>query len=211
MTGSPDKPRNLLTWATEIQAIAQIGLTYSTDLYDQERYEQLAKLSAEMMSDVLGEKQEILQAIFLNQAGYATPKVDVRALIIQNDELLLVREAHDGKWALPGGWADVNYSPSECIVKEVLEETGLHTRVKQLLALWDTAKHDHPPHWPYIYKCIFHCEVIGGEFTSSHEILDVGFFSLETLPLLSECRITRNQIEKLMNLYDSNDSCTVYD
>lgn len=211
MTSSSDKLRNLLAWATEIQAIAQNGLTYSTDLYDKERYEQLAKLSVEMMSAVVDEKKEVLQATFLKQAGYATPKIDVRALIIQNDELLLVREAQDGKWALPGGWADVNYSPSECIVKEVHEETGLQTRVKRLLALWDTAKHDHPPHWPYIYKCIFYCEVIGGQFTHSHEILDVGFFSLGTLPPLSECRITRSQLEKLMNLYDSNDFCTVYD
>jgi len=201
--------RTLLAIASEIQAIAQIGLAYGKDNFDRERYQQLTEIAAELFSSKLD--AGTVSAQFLSESGYASPKVDVRAVICKNDELLLVQEAQDGKWALPGGWADVNFSPSEAIIKEVFEETGLTCKTNRLLTLWDTSRHDHPPHWPYIYKCVFECEVIGGTFTANHEILDVKYFAVDKLPVLSTYRITRNQIDELMSLLTSKTGYTVFD
>ncbi|STX29103.1 Mutator MutT protein [Legionella beliardensis] len=202
--------KNLLSIANEIQAIAQIGLAYCKDQYDRERYKQLMAVSAKLFN-IKSEEALELKVKFLAERGYASPKIDVRAFIRKDDELLLVQERQDGKWALPGGWADVNLSPSECIVKEVKEETGLICRAVKLVALWDTARHDHPPHWPYTYKCIFQCEILGGKFESDHEIMDISFFPLNNLPPLSLSRITKKQINELIKLVDSEVGYTVFD
>ncbi|WP_242604445.1 NUDIX hydrolase [Legionella gresilensis] len=202
--------KNLLAIANEIQAIAQTGLAYCNDIYDRARYEQLMAVSAKLFT-IKDDEASALKVKFLAEAGYASPKIDVRAVIFKENKLLFVQEKQDGKWSLPGGWADVNLSPSECIVKEVKEETGLLCKATRLLALWDTARHDHPPHWPYIYKCIFECEVLGGHFASDHEIIDIGFFSIDKLPPLSINRITKQQIETIIKLLGVKKGYTIFD
>lgn len=205
------RENNLLSWATDIQAIAQIGLAYAKDKYDLERYHQLMDIAATMMIKQSNAEQTPVQTAFRNQSGYASPKVDVRAFIVEDDKLLLVKESQDGKWSLPGGWADVNHTPSESIIKEIEEETGFKAQANQLLALWDTALHDHPPQWPYIYKCIFSCKIIGGKWKENHEILDAKFFDFNALPELSSYRITSTQIKRLKALYDNKTLKTCFD
>ena len=118
-----------LVWAREIQAVAQTGLAFTKDIYDQQRYEQLRRLASRMMAEISGAKVEFVDQIFAEQSGYATPKIDVRGAIFKDDRILLVQERADaGRWTLPGGWADVNSSPSECVVAEVREEAGLEVR-----------------------------------------------------------------------------------
>ncbi|STX51665.1 Mutator MutT protein [Legionella busanensis] len=202
--------KNLLAIANEIQAIAQTGLSYCNDIYDRERYKQLMGVAAKLFT-IKDEEASALKVKFLAESGYASPKIDVRAVIFKENKLLFVREKQDGKWSLPGGWADVNLSPSECIVKEVQEETGLLCRATRLLALWDTARHEHPPHWPYTYKCIFECEVLGGQFASDHEIIDISFFSIDKLPPLSKNRITKQQIATIIKLLEVKKGYTIFD
>ena len=141
-----------------------------------------------------------IKNIFTIEAGYATPKMDVRAFILQDDQLLLVRERSDGLWTLPGGWADVNESPSESVIRETKEETGYVVAVHKLLALWDKLKHDHPPQWPHAYKCFFHCEILSGEPTPNLEISEQAFFPVNDLPALSTHRVTAKQITRLYDL-----------
>jgi len=100
-----------LEWAKQIQAISQAGLEYSKDMYDIERFQQLRELSVEIMHQYTDVEVEKVQALFANETGYATPKVDIRAVVFQNDKILMVREKQDGAWALPGGWGDIGLSP----------------------------------------------------------------------------------------------------
>ncbi len=97
-----------LRWAKGLQAIAQNGLTFATDVYDRERYQAVREVAAEMMAERSESDMESVLELFAQEAGYATPKVDVRGAVFRDDAILLVREASDGKWSLPGGWADVN-------------------------------------------------------------------------------------------------------
>jgi ADP-ribose pyrophosphatase YjhB (NUDIX family) len=134
----------------------------------------------------------------LQQAVAANLDFEVRGVVFRDDRILLVKERADGLWTLPGGWADVNESPKEAVVREVVEESGYHTRARKLLAVWDRAKHPHTPPFPYhIYKICILCELMGGEPTESHETEEVGFYPDDGLPELSISRVTPGPIARL--------------
>jgi len=168
-------------------------------------------IATEMMVYESDTESPPVQAAFLQQKGYASPRVDVRSFIVKDNKVLMVQEKQDERWSLPGGWADVNHTPSECIVKEVHEETGYFAKVHKLMALWDTALHEHPPHWPYIYKCVFYCSIEGGHWVENNEILAVNYFDIDKLPELSEYRITKQQILQLWNMRENCATDTVFD
>ena len=194
-----------LAWVQRLQTITQAGLTYSRDPYDRQRYEQLQELAAEIaetLSPATSSSQhaapgdswlEIIRA----EKGYATPKVDVRAVVEQNGKLLFMRESHDSLWSLPGGWADIGESPSQIAEREVLEETGFEVKANKLLALYDKARHAHPPELWYCYKLFIRCELRGGAPTRSIETLDVAFFAENEIPPLSTPRITEAQVRRM--------------
>ncbi len=122
-----------LEWAQKIQATAQNGLTYTENAFDIERYQYLQKLAAEIITNYTNVEQSYILDLFTQETGYATPKVDVRGAVFQENKILLVKERSDGCWTLPGGWADISESPSESVVKEILEESGYHTRATKLI------------------------------------------------------------------------------
>src|SRR5215212_60989 len=165
-----------LTWTQRLQAIAQTGLTYAADPYDIERYEQIREIAAEIAAHHTDAGFERISGLFADQAGYTTPKIDVRGVVFRDDMILLVKERSDGGWTLPGGWADVGDSPGEAVVREIAEESGYLTRVVKLLALYDRNKHGHPPYPFHAYKIFFLCELIGGAATTSSETEAVDFF-----------------------------------
>ena len=181
MSGRVDQRPDWLRWAQRLQSIAQTGLTYAEDPYDLERYEQLRELALEMASDGLARDPDAVRVVFASDAGYPTPKVDVRAVVFRGDELLLVRERRSQAWTLPGGWADVGDTPSLAAERETLEESGYQVRAEKLLALLDKARHEHPPSVDYTYKVLIACRLEGGEPVTSHEIDDVGFFTEDAI------------------------------
>ncbi len=186
-----------LNWAREIQALSQTSLTYAENHFQVARYERLREIAAEMLATPDAPPEHILK-LFKNEAGYATPKVDVRAAIFEGDKILLVQERSDEKWSLPGGWADVSQSPSECIIREVWEECGLHARITKLAAVFDREKHPHEPHFPFhIYKMFFMCAVTGGTITPSNETLGAAYFAEDDLPPLSIDRIVEFQVKAM--------------
>lgn len=187
-----------LVWAKELQGIAQTGLAYARDVYDVERYHAVRRVAAEMMAAGGGVPFERVAALFAGQEGYATPKVDVRGAVFRGDEVLLVREVSDGGWTLPGGWADVNQTPAECVVREVREESGFAVRCLRLLAAWDRARQGHePPHPFHTYKLFFLCEITGGAAGGDHETDGVAFFPVAALPPLSHARTLPEQVARL--------------
>jgi ADP-ribose pyrophosphatase YjhB (NUDIX family) len=185
-----------LRWARGLQALAQSGLTYTQNPFEIERYHQVRDIAAQMIaahSDL--DAGQILD-LFAAETGYATPKVDVRGVVFDDDRLLLVRELRDGLWTLPGGWADVNDSPAEATVREVYEESGYRARATKLLACWDRNKHGHPPYGFHIYKLFFQCELTGGAPADSIETAEARFFPEDGIPSLSLPRVTPVQIAR---------------
>lgn len=202
---------NWLKWSKQLQAIAQAGLEYSKDAFDLERFQQIRELSIDIMHNHTGTSKESLKGLFANESGYQTPKVDVRAVVFKENKILLVREIVDGKWTLPGGWADTGISASENVIKETSEETGYVVEPIRLLAVLDKDKHPHPTSPYHIYKMFFLCELIGGAARNSIETNGVGFFERHSIPPLSIGRTTENQIELAFQYLDDPDKATYFD
>lgn len=193
---------NWLEFAKKVHAIAETGLTFNNNEYDLERYEQLKQLSFEMLSRIGDTTPEVVSNLFSHQKGYQTPKVDVRGVIIENDQILMVKERIDGCWTLPGGWADVGLTPYENAVKEVREESGLEVEPIRLISVMDKKCYAHPPTPWYCYKIFVLCRRTGGELKAGMETLDTAFFSKDNLPPLSEERITKDQIDIIYKLLE---------
>ncbi|HJQ58724.1 MAG TPA: NUDIX hydrolase [Vineibacter sp.] len=203
-----------LVWARQLQAIAQTGLTFSTVTYDRERYEAIRALAAQIMAEHSDADMRRIEGLFADQAGYATPKVDVRGAVFRNGRILLVREASDnGRWTLPGGWADVNQSPSESVVREVREEAGVEVVVRKLAAVYDRERHPHRPPYPFhIYKLFFVCDIVGGEPRPGPETEAVEFFAPDKVPSdLSVSRVLPQQISRMFDHVASPDLPTDFD
>lgn len=189
---------SLWTLGRELQAIAQTGLTYAANDYDRERYQAVAEAAAGLMAAQSATPIEVFRHLFRAQDGYATPKVDVRAAVFRDGKVLLVRESSDGAWTLPGGWADVNDSPSNAVERETLEETGFVVKAIKLAAVYDRARHPHEPPFPFhVYKLFFLCDLLGGSPKTSSEILAVDFFGADSLPSLSASRIVHAQVLRM--------------
>lgn len=185
-----------LKWARQVQAIGQTGLFFSQNEFDRARYQQLVDLASEMMAAASGLPQEAFQADFKLQHGYATPKVDVRAVVFKDDRVLLVRERQDGRWSLPGGYADVNDAPASMVEREAREESGYLVKAVKVAAVFE-ANHDRQPVEVYhAYKIIFLCDLIGGEPQTSYETTAVDFFALDNLPELSPNRTQPRYIQE---------------
>ncbi len=184
-----------LEWAKQLQAIAQAGLTYSKDIYDLERFELIRNISVEMMSQQTDIDKTVIKELFANETGYATPKVDIRAVVFKDQKILMVRETTDGDWSLPGGWGDVGLTPSEVAAKEVKEEAGFDVKAKKLIAVFDKKCHPHPPSPYHVYKLFIQCEIIGGQAKEGIETSAVEFFAENELPTLSIARNTESQIQ----------------
>ena len=200
-----------LDWAIRLQAIAQSGLFYSENKYDLDRFQQIRDLAAEIMSVHTDIHVDKVKELFCCEKGYQTPKIDVRAVMIENNQILMVKELIDGKWSLPGGWAEVDLSLSENVKKEVKEEAGLEVEVQRLLAVLD-AKNKNPAPAPYgIYKILVECKRTGGSFSANMETCDCALFSLENLPELSTGRITAEQIEMCFKAARDKDFVPVFD
>jgi ADP-ribose pyrophosphatase YjhB (NUDIX family) len=200
-----------LRWVQQLHVISQAGLTYCRDPFDRERFEQLRRIVAEMIAARTAASLETVLQWLRAEAGYATPKVDIRVAVFRDNHVLLVREAVDQRWSLPGGWADVGESAAEAAAREVREESGYEVRVTKLLGICDKAKHEHPPQFWYVYKIFFRAELTGGSARTGIETDDVGWFTRDAVPELSVDRITHRQIARLFEHHDSPDLAADFD
>lgn len=192
--------------------ISQAGLAYSENPFDLERYRKLQNLATEILAAHSDLNYSVIHTLLESEVGYTTPKIDVRGMIILEGQVLLVQEKLDGnRWTLPGGWADVNESPSEAVAREVYEETGYSCRASRLLAVYDRNKHPHPPTLWHTYKLFFLCEITGGEPKSSLETGITACFAPDMLPELSVARVTYSQIDRLLYLASQPQMPTDFD
>ena len=195
----PDDPA-WLRWSRDLQAIAQSGLAYTPSHYDRERFEQLRDLASEIMARYSATPAPVIRDLFAAQTGYATPKIDVRGAVFNPaGELLLVREVADGgRWTLPGGWADVNYTPAESVLKEIREESGFKAEVTKVAAVLDRTRQGHTHAVFSCTKLFFLCRLVGGTATPSSETSEVAWFAEPDLPAdLSTGRVLPRQLHRL--------------
>jgi ADP-ribose pyrophosphatase YjhB (NUDIX family) len=197
-----------------LAALAQDGLTYGADEYDRERYRQLRQVAAELFSAISGHPASELALELGRDSGYATPKVDVRGAVFDDRErLLLMREKMDGRWSVPGGWADPGESPSAAVTREILEEAGYPASAVKLVACWDRELQGNLPPLPvHVYKLFFLCRLNGiGRPPSALETLATGWFDVQALPPLSLGRVNHHQLERALAHYRDPSLPTEFD
>jgi ADP-ribose pyrophosphatase YjhB (NUDIX family) len=201
-----------LEWAREIQALAQTGLHYAQNEFEAEREERLLEIAAEIVCEHTGlNKPDVLQ-MFSSQPGYVTPKVDVRGVVFEAGEILMVREAMDGKWTLPGGWADVGETPSRAVEREVFEEAGLTVKARKLIGVYDANRVEDAMPLFHAYKLIFLCERQSGMLRESKETSEVAFFPTGELPEpLSPYRTTPRHIRDAIDFCLNDSDEVVFD
>jgi ADP-ribose pyrophosphatase YjhB (NUDIX family) len=185
-----------MEWAQEIFSLSQSGLTYSQNPYDLERYKRLQEITAEMIASQSQLEQEAVLESFSMQAGYITPKVDVRGAVVSDGKILLIQERADDRWSMPGGWADLGNSPKSVAEREVWEESGYRVKAEKVVAVID-ANRIEPFEFYHAYKIIFLCTLLDGEARTSHETLAVDFFAPDHLPPLSLYRTNEDMIREV--------------
>ena len=200
-----------LDFAIRIQSIAQAGLQYGEDRYDRERYEELRKIAAEMVTEKTDLSAEKVYDLFCNESGYQTPKIDTRAAVFLDGKILLVHE-NNGTWSLPGGWCDVDQSVASNTEKEVREEAGFTVTSQKLIAVQDWRKHNVTNYAYGVIKIFVLCEYRGGGFEENIETTEVAFFAKEEIPdNLAVEKCTRKQILMCFDSFENPGSPTLFD
>ena len=199
-------------WAQELQFLAQCSLAYSKDKFDRERSERIREIACEMLSFKYDLPLEKIKMDFAGEIGYQTPKVETRAAVIKDNKILLVKEQFDGKWALPGGYQDVNMSIRENVIKESSEEAGAVVNPIKVVAVLDYNRHHHVNFPLGMVKIFVLCEYINHSFNENTETLGAEFYSLDDLPELSLTRTTKKQLEMCFECYkDPKNWDTIFD
>ena len=188
--------------AKRLRAIAQTGLAYCKDPFDRERFSEMGEIAEAMLAGLVEETPQVVKGLYLPERGYPTPKVDVRAGVFNEGAVLLVKETMDGRWSLPGGWADEQESPQQAVEREVLEESGFVVRTTKLVAVKDRALHGYEPRrLEHIYKLFFLCDLQGDvprrEPGDNVETAAAGFFPIDALPTLSIGRTLAADVQML--------------
>lgn len=205
----------ILDIAKRIKSIADIGLLYAKDGFDRERYHELKAIGETLITGELDLKPEAAADLFTDTTDYPTPKVDIRALVLNDkQEILMVQEKADSCWSLPGGWADIGKTPSEIAIQEVFEETGIKVNCKHLAAVFDKRLHQHPPQPWYVYKLFFYCEPDASLpliLKPAFDVLAAAWFSIDNLPPLSKDRVLKEQIEMIFQRIIHKNFITLFD
>ena len=179
---------DLIRWSEALAGIARTGLGFTESGYEQERYEEILHIAAEIGAaasrghDPAEQVAEWLSIVGSGVAGYVTPKVAIGA-VVGNDrgEILLIQRSDSGIWLYPTGWADIGYSPAEVAIKEVKEETGIDVEVRSLIGVFDGLRlgFTRTP----LYSLVFLCRAVGGTLRPHPlECLDAGWFAPDRLP-----------------------------
>lgn len=201
------KQNKWLDLAQELQFLAQGGLAYTKDKFDQERFQRIREISAEMISIQSELPLETVKNLFCNESGFQTPKLDSRGAVFKDGQILLVQES-DGRWSIPGGWVDVNASVKENTIRELQEEAGINVEVVKVIAIQDRNRHNLPRYGYGITKIFIECRYLSGEFVKNIETIDSGYFSLNNLPELATEKVTEEQIKMCFAAhFDNNWKC----
>lgn len=180
--------QDLVRWSESLSGIARTGLAFTTSVYEQERFQEVLNVAADIRAAVDGASPpsewvgEWMKSVRKGVPGYVTPKLAVGA-VVGNEvgELLLVQRGDSGAWLYPTGWADIGYSPAEVVVKEVHEETGVEVEPVRIIAVIDGVRNQFSR--VPLYSLVFQCRVIGGDLAPHPlECRDVGFFARDALP-----------------------------
>jgi len=164
----------------ELRTLAQNGLRYADDPWEERRWERVLDLASEYYGEAFDRPPEAVRERFAAEVGHVTTKVGAGAVVTDDaGRLLLQHRAGDGTWGIPGGWVEPGESPAEAVKRETREETGLRVEAVESLGVFTRRPGDHGPHGQL--QLPYRCRVVGGEVDPSHESLAVTYRSVESV------------------------------
>ncbi len=166
--------------------MAKIGLEFAPSDYDRDRYERTMAITegiAEMTIDATFTPERP----YLPDLHMPSPKVGCSvAAFDETGRVVLIKRADNGRWALPGGYADVGTPPAANALRELHEETGFEARIERSssTAAWAKPTRLQRPQGrrPKVYICCFRARITGGEPTPSIETTEVVLTDPTALP-----------------------------
>nr|WP_083430860.1 NUDIX hydrolase N-terminal domain-containing protein [Ndongobacter massiliensis] len=218
-----EDPATQHDWTVPVKALcdlAQEGLAYTKDPFDRDRFERLQYIAAQILAKKTGRTARRMLGFLSEEKGYPTPKVEVRAAIVERGKILLVHERMANRWSLPGGWCDSGMGIGETAEKECLEEAGIVVQKKRLIAIENRSQYDYDPYWFEVIKCYILCErkdpsvswtALQEAFSPNTETDAIGFFAPEELPELATDRVTRRSILQCMKAAADDHWSVVFD
>lgn len=123
--------------------------------------------------------------LFLYLMSYKIPSITADGILLKDNQILLVQRKNEpfkGKWALPGGFVEYGEKTEDTVVREVFEETGLKTKIRELAGVYSDPKRDPRGH---TITVVYILERSGGKLKAGDDASDVKFFKVNKLPVLS--------------------------
>ena len=117
--------------------------------------------------------------------AYKSPNLTVDGVILKNEDVLLINRKNKpfkGKWALPGGFVEYGEKTEDAVLREILEETGLKTSIKNLVGVYSDPRRDPRGH---TVSVVYLLDVCSGCLSSGDDASDAKFFNLDHLPELA--------------------------
>lgn len=178
--------QQLALWADRLRDLAAMGLRFSDNVYDEERYSTVETIAMEMLAVAAVETPEAMEPLRAPVLSRPTPMVGGEGAVIDDaGQILLIRRADNGLWAMPGGALEVGETPVRGVQREVLEETGVKCEPAALVGVYDSRRCGSPSRHHY-YLLSFVLRPVDGilpvEPSHPAEILDLGWFGQDGLP-----------------------------
>ncbi len=101
-----------------------------------------------------------------------------KALLIHDQNILLVKNINVTKWSLPGGQIDKKETPESCVERELSEELGLeNVHISHKLGVYTSTRQSKQD-----TVHVFVINLLSPSFTKKWELQAAGWFSLDSLP-----------------------------
>lgn len=176
----------LSLWSDKLRDLSSWGLRFAGNIYDKKNYQKVQDIAVEMLALASGETIEEIEPLREPHFLRPTPlSAGDAAVINEHGRMLLIQRADNQMWAMPGGMLEVGESPAEGVVRETLEETGIHYAVKSLIGVFDSRLMGGKTRFQ-LYHFTFLCKPIIGKAvepaTFAHETLGFGWFEENELP-----------------------------
>jgi ADP-ribose pyrophosphatase YjhB (NUDIX family) len=128
------------------------------------------------------------------------------ALFNSEGRILLLRRKDNDKWTMPGGTLELGESLTDCALREVREETGLHVRITGLVGTYSD------PHILIAYSdgevrqeftLLYSAEIESGQLKIDNESQEAAWVSLPEALNLPLAESQRQRLKDLMDYQDA--------
>jgi len=159
-------------WAHELAAMATTGLEFATNDYDRDRFQRMSAIARDLAAMTI-DARFTPERPYLPDLGVVSPKVGCSvAAFDEGGRVVLIKRADNGRWALPGGYAEVGSPPSANALRELHEETGFAAALERLVGVYDNRAFASTAAYQF-YICVFRARITGGAARPSVETPEV--------------------------------------